>query len=173
MILQTRLSDADAASYGADLVIVATGSHWAPDGLNGITHTPINGADASLADVLTPEQIMVDGKRPPGRRVAVYDTEGYFTGVGIAQFLALEGFETTLVTSFGVVSPYSDYTLEGPQLRRVADAYGVRARATRSSTRSPRPAGRARPTSESASARRRALSSSSPSGSATTRSTTP
>ena len=52
--------------YGAEIVVVATGAHWAADGLNGVTHEPIPGADASLPHVLTPEQIMVEGKRPPG-----------------------------------------------------------------------------------------------------------
>ena len=60
----------------------------------------------------------MDGKRPPGRRVVVYDAEGYFVGPGIAELLANEGFETHLVTSLDVVSPISDLTLEGPMLRQ-------------------------------------------------------
>ena len=69
-------------TYGAELVIFATGSHWAGDGLNAITHEPIPGADASLPGVLTPEQVMLEGKRPPGSRVVVYDGEGYYVAVG-------------------------------------------------------------------------------------------
>ena len=55
--------DADGVrDYGAELVVVATGAHWAPVGLNRETHEPIAGADASLPHVLTPEQIMVAGQ---------------------------------------------------------------------------------------------------------------
>ena len=59
--------DADGVrEYGAELVVVATGAFWSPVGLNRETHEPIAGADASLPHVLTPEQIMVEGKTPPG-----------------------------------------------------------------------------------------------------------
>ena len=71
---------AEVAESGADIVVVATGSQWAADGLNSATRGPIPGADASLAHVLTPEQIVLDGKRPPGSRVVVYDCDGYYAG---------------------------------------------------------------------------------------------
>jgi dimethylamine/trimethylamine dehydrogenase len=58
------------------------------------------------------------GDRPPGRRVVVYDAEGYFVGPGIAELLAGEGLDVQLVTSLEVVSPISDLTLEGPMLRQ-------------------------------------------------------
>jgi len=35
-----------------------------------------------LSPVLTPEQVMLGGKRPAGERVVVYDCEGYFMGAG-------------------------------------------------------------------------------------------
>jgi dimethylamine/trimethylamine dehydrogenase len=65
------------------------------------------------------------GKRPPGRRVVVYDAEGYFVGPGIAELLASEGLEVHLVTSLEVVSPISDLTLEGPMLRQHLHEAGV------------------------------------------------
>ena len=64
-------------------------------GLNSETHDPIAGADASLPHVLTPEQIMVEGKSPPGERVVVYDSDGYFMGPDLAEKLAVEGIEST------------------------------------------------------------------------------
>ena len=119
-----RLSAADVLDYGAQLVVVATGSRWSEDGVQSSTHEPIEGASASLPHVLTPEQVM-DGKRPPGRRVVVYDAEGYFVGPGIAELLAAGGLEVRLVTSFEVISPLSDLTLEGPMLRRHLHDAGV------------------------------------------------
>jgi dimethylamine/trimethylamine dehydrogenase len=119
-----RLSAEDVRDYGAQIVIVATGSHWSGEGVQFSTHEPIDGASASLPHVLVPEQVM-DGKRPPGSRVVVYDAEGYFVGPGIAELLAKEGFEVDLVTSLEVVSPISDLTLEGPMLRQHLHAAGV------------------------------------------------
>lgn len=71
----------------------------------------------SLPHVFTPKKVM-DGKRPPGRRVSVYDAEGCFVGPGIADLLTEEGFGTRLATSLEVVWPISDLTLEGPMLRQ-------------------------------------------------------
>jgi dimethylamine/trimethylamine dehydrogenase len=67
----------------------------------------------------------MEGKRPPGRRVVVYDAEGYFVGPGIAELLANDGYEIELVTSLDVVSPISDLTLEGPMLRQHLHEAGV------------------------------------------------
>jgi dimethylamine/trimethylamine dehydrogenase len=117
VVTRRRLSAEDVRDYGAQIVIVATGSHWSGEGVQSATHEPIDGASASLPHVLTPEQVM-DGKRPAGRRVVVYDAEGYYVGPGIAELLAKEGFAVDLVTSLEVVSPISDLTLEGPMLRQ-------------------------------------------------------
>jgi dimethylamine/trimethylamine dehydrogenase len=124
VITGRRLSTEDVRDYGAQLVVVATGSRWSGEGLQSSTHEPIEGASASLPHVLAPEQVM-EGKRPPGGRVVVYDAEGYFVGPGIAELLAGEGFDTHLVTSLEVVSPLSDLTLEGPMLRQHLHELGV------------------------------------------------
>ena len=125
VITGVRLEAREIREYGAEIVVCATGAHWAGNGLNAATHEPIPGADASLPHVLTPEQLMVDGKRPPGNRVAVYDCEGYFTGAGMAELLAGEGFEVELVTLCEQIAPVCDETLEGPLLRERLHAAGV------------------------------------------------
>ncbi len=107
-----RLSVEDALDYGAETIIVATGSHWSPVGLNNVTHAPIPGADAALPHVLTPEQIMVDGKPVPGEHVLVYDAEGYFVGSALAERLATQGHAVTLVTPLPTVAPFTAETLE-------------------------------------------------------------
>jgi dimethylamine/trimethylamine dehydrogenase len=121
-----RQLTADAVrGYGARIVVIATGSHWSGDGLQASTHERIDGADPTAPHVMTPEQVALDGKRPPGRRVVVYDAEGYYVGSGIAEMLANEGFQVHLVTTFEVVSPISDLTLEGPMLRQHLHERGV------------------------------------------------
>jgi len=111
------MSADDVLSYGADRVVIAVGSHWAPDGLNGVTHAAIEGADATLPQICTPEQVM-DGK-DVGDRVVVLDADGYFTGVSTAEYLADQGKQVTLVTQLHAVAPYTDYTLEAPNLHRM------------------------------------------------------
>ena len=110
---------------GAPLVIVATGSTWALDGLNGATHDVIPGADASRGHVLTPEQLMLEGKEPPGERVLVLDGDGYFTGVGLAEKLARDGHRVVLVTPLEAPAPFTALTLEAPRLRRTLAELGV------------------------------------------------
>ena len=115
-----------ALAYGAELVIVATGSAWAADGLSGVTFGPIPGADAGEPWVLTPEQIMLEGKRPPGRRVLVYDCEGYFMGAGLAELLREEGHDVVLATPHEQIAPVCFETLESHRLRRRLHEIGVR-----------------------------------------------
>jgi dimethylamine/trimethylamine dehydrogenase len=114
----SHLSAEDVLGYGAQIVIVATGAGWCGDGMSGVTRAPIPGADASLPHVLTPEQVMVEGKRPPGRRVAVVDYEGYFTATALAEQLHRDGHEVAFVTCHEAVAPYADQTLEGRPVRR-------------------------------------------------------
>jgi dimethylamine/trimethylamine dehydrogenase len=125
VITSTRLDAAAVLDYGAQIVVVATGSHWSGTGLQGPTHEPVAGADAAAEYVLTAEQIMCEGKRPPGPRVVVYDTDGYYVAPGLAEVLVGEGYEVHLVTPFPVVSPVSDETLEGELLRRHLHDLGI------------------------------------------------
>jgi dimethylamine/trimethylamine dehydrogenase len=114
--LSTSLDAAGVEEYGADVVVLATGSAWAADGLDPVSQRPIPGA--GLAHTRTPERVLA-GDLPPAGDVVVYDAEGYFMGVGMAELLALAGRSVTLVTSLPAVAPFLEKTLE---------AYPVRAR---------------------------------------------
>ena len=120
------LTAQDVREYGAEIVVVATGARWADDGLNGVTHAPIPGADASLPHVLTPEQVVLEGKRPPGKRVVVYDGDGYVVATGIAELLRSEGHDVDLVTQHERVAHVCDEMLDGPLVRRHLHDLGVR-----------------------------------------------
>jgi dimethylamine/trimethylamine dehydrogenase len=124
-IPDTKLDARGVAEYGAEIVIVATGAYWATDGLNGATHDTIPGADASLPHILTPEQIMVEGKMIPGSRVILVDNDGYFMGVSLAEKLALEGKQVTIMTPMGHIAPYMHFTLEAPNMHRKLHSLGV------------------------------------------------
>lgn len=123
--LVTPLDSTAVRGYGAQIVVVATGAGWATDGRSGLARDGIPGADAALDHVLTPEQVMVEGKRPPGRRVVIVDHDGYFTATALAELLRGEGFEVELVTVHEVVAPYCDQTLEGLPVRRRLHEVGV------------------------------------------------
>src|SRR5207244_1816147 len=75
--------------------------------------------------ILTPEQIMVEGKQPPGERVIVFDNDGYFMGVSLAEKLALEGKQVTILTPMGHIAPYMHFTLEAPNMHRKLHKLGV------------------------------------------------
>lgn len=126
IITNTRLSAQDIIEYGAEIVIIATGSTWDRSGLTNLTQVPLprNGAEAD-AKVYTPEDIMVEGK-DPGQRVVVYDTDGYYMGSGLAEKLRREGREVTLVVPGHEVAPYTQYTLEQGRLLEDLNALGVK-----------------------------------------------
>jgi dimethylamine/trimethylamine dehydrogenase len=123
VVTRRRLSAGDVLAYGADIVVVATGSRWSGDGWNRLDRRPIPGADAGLPHVLTPEQWLVDHKPLAGDHVLIYDCEGYFMGASLAEKLARDGRSVTLVTPFAGAGPAMDFTGEslflGPQLRRL------------------------------------------------------
>jgi dimethylamine/trimethylamine dehydrogenase len=127
LITGRRLTAAEILDYGAELVVLATGSHWRTDGVQPDRVEPITGVE--LPAVLTPEQVAA-GLRPAAGPVAVYDCEGHLVGAGIAELLAGEGFEVHLVTPSAVLSPVSDGTLEGSFLRRQLHRAGIRGHRT-------------------------------------------
>ncbi len=111
------MSADDVLDYGADKVVIATGSHWSEDGTGAETHAPIPGADASLDHCLTPEQVMAG--KPVGERVVIVDGDSHFTGVAMAELLADRGKQVTIVTDVADVAEYTHYTMEIGNLKRM------------------------------------------------------
>ena len=124
VITGRRLTAAEIAGYGAEIIVIATGSAWRADGVQPGLPRPMPGADRPGGLVLTPEQVCA-GQRPPGSRVVVYDADGYFVGPGVAELLAADGCEVTIVTTYPVLSPVSDETLEGAMLRAHVHQAGI------------------------------------------------
>lgn len=69
---------------------------------------------------------MAAGKELPGGRVLVYDADGYYMGVSLAEKFRREGREVTLVTPHSQIAPYMFFTLEGWQMNRLLHELGVR-----------------------------------------------
>src|SRR3990172_3779527 len=112
-----EMSAEQVLAYGADKVVIATGSGWRGDGLSGATLGPVPGADAAKPQMLTPEQVMA-GKEV-GDRVVVLDADGYFTGIGMAELMADRGKEVTMVVLQAQASYYTVYTLEGDNVQHM------------------------------------------------------
>src|SRR6202023_3691793 len=91
------LSAGAALTYGAEKIVIATGSSWNTDGTNCLTHDPIPGADTSRADQLTPEQVLA-GKKPIGKRVVILNADTYFMAPSLAEQMALAGYDATIVS---------------------------------------------------------------------------
>ena len=123
--LNSRLDANNVLGYGAEIVIIATGCHFATDGLNPVTREPIPGADTALSWQFTPEQV-VPQIDTIGDRVLVFDTEGYFMGSAIAELLAGRGRQVHLVTQAEEVGSYMNLTLEMPMARRQLHRLGVK-----------------------------------------------
>jgi dimethylamine/trimethylamine dehydrogenase len=118
-----EMSADDVLEYGADKVVIATGSYWATDGTSSVTQEGIPGLDASQPNICTPEQIWA-GKEV-GQRVLILDADGYYTGVSMAEMMADQGKEVQLITSLGSVAPYTHFTLEAPNLHRMMYEKGI------------------------------------------------
>jgi dimethylamine/trimethylamine dehydrogenase len=125
LINDLELTAIEIERNGADAVVLATGSHWATDGLNGFTRAPLPGAHTTAGQVLTPEQIVLGGKRPPRGRVVVFDGDGYVVAAGVAELLAREGREVEFVTGYETIVPYAAETLEDALTRERLHACGV------------------------------------------------
>ncbi len=119
-----KMSATDVLEYGADKVVLATGSHWWGNGMGPGTG-PIPGADADLPHVLTPFQV-TQGKAITGKRVLVLDGEGHFLGISLAELMADQGKEVTYVCCASEVAEYGVFTLEVFNNKRMLFEKGVR-----------------------------------------------
>ncbi len=123
VLLGKRLEREDVLTYGAEIVVIATGARWRADGMNGPTQAPIPGAELDF--VHTPEQVSAVNGEIAGKHVVVYDTDGYFTAVGMAEMLLAAGKEVTIVTPAANLAPYMFLTGEAFRVNRELRARGV------------------------------------------------
>jgi dimethylamine/trimethylamine dehydrogenase len=119
-----EMSADDVLQYGADKVVLCTGSRWRDDGYSYVTMAAIPGVDAAGPAFCTPEQVMAG--KDVGQRVVVLDTDGYFTGIGMAELLVDQGKDVTIVTQHAEVAPMTLYTLEYDNLQRMMNEKGIR-----------------------------------------------
>ncbi|MCI5097631.1 MAG: FAD-dependent oxidoreductase [Rhodobacteraceae bacterium] len=122
--LNSFMDGEEIAAFGADEVIVATGSlpaetgfqRWMPqnDTLDGLE----NGNVCSVEDVMQRSVV-------PGKRVVMIDEGGHWQGGGTAWYLAERGHELTIVTPDVYVGAELHRTTSDFQLRKVLARSGA------------------------------------------------
>jgi dimethylamine/trimethylamine dehydrogenase len=106
---ESALSAGEILSYDFDHIAVATGSTWRRDGVGRTISHPIE--HPPTLEILTPDDLL-DGVRPEGRRLAIYDDDHYYMGGVLAELLVNEGLAVTLITPAADVSNWAHNTME-------------------------------------------------------------
>jgi dimethylamine/trimethylamine dehydrogenase len=130
--LDSRLTAADAVAYGFDHVVVATGGEWRRDGTARFHHEPL--PIAATADILTPDDIFA-GKRPRGRRVAIYDDDHFYLASLLAEQMVKEDRAVTFITPSAEVADWTHNTLEQAKIQTRLLEIGVTIRPHRALAR--------------------------------------
>src|SRR5688500_7114066 len=107
---------------GVQNIILATGATWRRDGIGRTLWKPIPGYD--LQNVLSPDDLM-DGKKVNGD-VVIYDDDHYYMGGILAELLAEQGCNVSLVTPAPMISYWSQYTLEQERIQHKLMKIGVK-----------------------------------------------
>ena len=95
----------DILESGARNIIVATGAAWRRDGVGRSNAHPIKSDN-----IFTPDDLM-NGKLPSGK-VILYDDDHYYMGNILAELLAQNGCDVTLITPAPMISYWTQFTLE-------------------------------------------------------------
>ena len=126
----------DILESGAQNIILATGATWRRDGVGRTLWKPIVGHD--LRNVLTPDDIMESGDSshplgvPPkfqqqaiGLHITIYDDDHYYMGGVLAELLAEQGCQVTLITPAPMISNWTQFTLEQEKIQHKLTKLGV------------------------------------------------
>ena len=124
---------------GVQNIILATGATWRRDGMGRTLRKPIQGYD--LQNVFSPDDLMdmefdsllsklrehtLAGTRAPRlQNFMIYDDDHYYMGGVLAELLAEQGCQVTLVTPAPLVSYWSQFTLEQEHIQHELMRLGV------------------------------------------------
>jgi len=112
---------------GAQNIVLATGATYRRDGMGRTLREPIHGFDSQ--NIFNPDDLMggesVIGKLGNGNWV-IYDDDHYYMGGVLAELLATQGCQVTLITPAPLVSYWSQFTLEQERIQHKLTKLGVR-----------------------------------------------
>ena len=134
------MTNTEILQTGIPHVILATGATYRRDGRGRTIHHPIPGHDPSTParaaepgrassgrrspGIFTPDDLM-DGHLPTGR-VILYDDDHFYLGGVLAELLAQNGCDVTLVTPAPLVSYWTQFTLEQSKIQTRLMKLGVK-----------------------------------------------
>jgi dimethylamine/trimethylamine dehydrogenase len=113
LFLDSRLSADDVLGFGADRVVIATGSHWTK-----ALYSPLELPSGALdgPEVYTPDDLAA-GRIPAGP-VLVFDFDNYVMGGLVAEWLAARGLAVQYVTPAGHASAWTLMSNELPLVQQ-------------------------------------------------------
>jgi len=114
----SEMTAADILAFGADHVVLATGSAWRRDGVGvtGLEHL-------QFPDALTPDDVFAGA--PLSHEVVIYDDEHYFMGGALAERLARAGHAAAIVTPHASLSSWTAMTDESAFLHAQLHQAGI------------------------------------------------
>ena len=119
VFLESTMDVATIKEFGADHVVIATGSHWRRDGKGRQHKQSIDGL-ASFP-VFTPTDLLAldfDLSTLPQGDIAIYDDDHYYLGGVLVEMLANAGRSTHIITPASEVSTWTNHTLEQARIQR-------------------------------------------------------
>jgi dimethylamine/trimethylamine dehydrogenase len=126
------MSAKEILETGVQNIILATGATWRRDGMGRTLRKPIRGFD--LENVFNPDDFLngetvistlVAGNSASGNWV-VYDDDHYYMGGVLAELLAKQGCQVSLVTPAPLISYWSQFTLEQERIQHKLMRLGVK-----------------------------------------------
>jgi dimethylamine/trimethylamine dehydrogenase len=110
---ESEVDEAQIDAFGADEIVLATGSHWRSDGV-GRSHDSAIDAHSGM-QILTPDDVM--GGRVAQGNVVIFDDDHYYMGGALAEALARSGCSVKIVTPASLVSSWSQFTDDQPRIQ--------------------------------------------------------
>ena len=121
---------------GAQNIILATGATWQQNGMGRTLRKPIRGYD--LQNVFNPDDLMeknmesrsllLDNRQQAVglQNFIIYDDDHYYMGGVLAELLAEQGCQVSLVTPAPMISYWSQFTLEQERIQQKLMRLGVK-----------------------------------------------
>ena len=120
--LGSELDATDIAEFGADQIVIATGSQWRRDGLGTNRHTPLE--IPVPGNIYTPDDIF-NGAEIKGD-ILIYDDDHYFMAGALAEQFLLVGHRVTYLTPASNISSWTEMTDEQVFIQKKLLSLGIK-----------------------------------------------